>query len=40
MLPSGQKRIAEQDRFSYSPLETQKPFETQTKTIVNQGKNK
>ena len=36
MLPSNQKQIIEQAKFTYSPLG--KVFEKQTKTITNQGK--
>ena len=36
MLPSNQKQIIEQAKFTYSPLG--KVFEKQTKTIKNQGK--
>ena len=37
ILPSNQKQIIEQAKFSYSPLG--KAFEKQTKTIEDQGKN-
>ena len=37
ILPSNQKQIIEQSRFTYSPLG--KAFEKQTKTIEDQGKN-
>ena len=36
ILPSGQSRIIEQAKFTYSPLG--KAFEKQTKTIEEQGK--
>ena len=36
ILPSGQSRIIEQAKFTYSPLV--KAFEKQTKTIEEQGK--
>ena len=35
ILPSNQKQIIEQDKFTYSPLG--KVFEKQTKTIEDQG---
>ena len=38
ILPSNQKQIIEQAKFTYSPLG--KAFEKQTKTIEDQGKNK
>ena len=38
ILPSNQKQIIEQAKFTSSPLE--KAFERQTKTIEDQGKNK
>ena len=37
ILPSNQKQIVEQAKFTYSPL--WKPFEKQTKSIDDQGKN-
>ena len=37
-LPSNQKQIIEQPKFTYSPLD--KAFEKQTKTIEDKGKNK
>ena len=37
ILPSNQKQIVEQAKFTYSPL--RKAFEKQTKTIEDQGKN-
>ena len=36
ILPSNQKQIIEQGKFTYSPL--RKAFEKQTKTIKDQGK--
>ena len=36
ILPSNEKKITEQAKFSYSPL--QKAFEKQTKTTEDQGK--
>ena len=36
MLPSDQRRVTEQAKFTYSPLG--KAFEKQTKTIEDQGK--
>ena len=38
ILPSNQKQIIEQAKFTYSPLG--RAFEKQTKTIEDQGKNK
>ena len=38
ILPSNQKQIIEQDKFTYYPLG--KAFEKQTKTIEDQGKYK
>ena len=38
ILPSGESRIIEQARFTYSPLG--KSFEKQIKVIKEQGKNK
>ena len=38
ILPSNQKQIIEQDKFTYYPLG--KDFEKQTKTIEDQGKYK
>ena len=38
ILPPDQRRVIEQAKFSYSPLE--KAFEKQTKTIEEQGRNK
>ena len=38
LLPSNQKQIIEQAKFTYSPLV--KALEKQTKTIEDQGKNK
>ena len=38
ILPSNQRQIIEQAKFTYSPLG--KAFEKQTKTIEDQGKNK
>ena len=38
ILPSDQRRVIEQAKFTYSPL--RKALEKQTKTIEDQGKNK
>ena len=38
VLPSDQRRVIEQAKFTYSPL--RKALEKQTKTIEDQGKNK
>ena len=38
ILPPDQRRVIEQAKFAYSPLE--KAFEKQTKTIEEQGRNK